>query len=397
MIHRLDRAAALATIVCPAVALCHGGALAHDSGLENGVFRSRDGGATWLHVTVESFARGALGLAVHPADEHRLLLATDSGLLGSRNGGRDWQAEAPELLSGATFAVAFDVDGQQALASGAQALYRFDGRRWRAARTPSGAAPARALVSGGVAGRVYLAGWTGLHRSDDWGRNWTRVGREIGADPVSALAVSPQHADVMHAVAAGRLWSSSDGARSWQVAAGAPPQVHAVTFDRTRPGRRWLVAAGHVHRSDDGGAHWTSIGTPLPDTQALARAIDATAGALLIATDRGVYRSADGGAAWPLLGSELPTHADAALLVRDPRAPATVYAGFSRIGPERLSGLPAAAEAPLASSRDGALLVGAYAGFAALLLAIGVIVRRATRRPPIAAADRASMRAESSS
>src|SRR5262249_54325177 len=117
---RLVRLAAIAVV--GAAALLHGGALAHDSGLSNGVFRSRDGGATWLQLTPESFARGALALAVHPTDPHHLLLATDSGLLVSHNGGRDWTAEAVNVLNGPVFAVAFDLDGAQALAAGANAL-----------------------------------------------------------------------------------------------------------------------------------------------------------------------------------------------------------------------------------------------------------------------------------
>src|SRR4029079_6753494 len=75
--------------------LLHVGALAHDSGISNGVFRSRDGGATWLQVDAESFAPGALALAVHPGDPHHLLLATDSGLLRARNGRRAVEPHPP--------------------------------------------------------------------------------------------------------------------------------------------------------------------------------------------------------------------------------------------------------------------------------------------------------------
>ena len=82
----------------------------------------------WLQVNPESFARGALALAVHPSDPHQLLLATDSGLLRSRNGGRDWVPEAPDLLAGPAFAVAFSIDGQEALASGAHALVSLGGQ-----------------------------------------------------------------------------------------------------------------------------------------------------------------------------------------------------------------------------------------------------------------------------
>jgi photosystem II stability/assembly factor-like uncharacterized protein len=394
MANRLARAA----VLCLTGVLLHAGALAHDSGLSNGVFRSRDGGATWLQANPESFARGALALAVHPSDPHHLLLATDSGLLRSRNGGRDWEIEASNVLSGAAFAVAFDVDGEQALASGANALYRSEGNRWRETRTPTGAAPARALVSGGVAGRAYLAGWTGLYRSDNWGRGWTRVGKEIGAEPVSALAVSAHRADALHALAAGRVWTSTDGARSWRVDDQAPQKVDALAIDRALPSRLWIVAAGRSYRKDDRNARWEPVGAPLPDAQAAARGIHVMNDAMLIVTDRGAFRSADAGATWALVGADLPSHSEATLLVSDPHAAATLYAGFSRIGPEQLRGVSTATDAPYAQG-DIALFVGAYAALALLLLSVGLIARRMIARAGTAEsnAERSiQMRTESS-
>lgn len=372
MANRHARAAALLL----SGALLHAGAWAHDAGVQNGVFRSRDGGATWLQVNPESFARGALALAVHPSDPHHLLLATDSGLLRSRNGGRDWEPEASNLLPGPAFAVAFSPDGQEALASGAHALYRLEDKRWREARTPTGAAPARALVPGGVAGRAYLAGWAGLHRTDNWGRSWTRVGQELGADPVSALAVSPTRPDELHALAAGHVWHSTDGARRWRVDESAPQRVDALAFDRTVPTRLWLVAAGRAHRKDAGAARWEPLGAPLPDPQAKPRAIHAMNDALLVATDRGVFRSADAGASWALLSAELPDHSETTL-VRDPHDAATIYAGFTRMGAEQLRGASNPQHTAVARSDIG-WLVGAYGGFALLLLGVGVVVRRFT-------------------
>src|SRR5438132_555725 len=82
---------------------------------------------------------------------------------------------------------AVDVGGERALVSGASALFRNDGDRWRPIQTPTRAAPARALVSGFVRGRVYLVGRTGLFRSDDWGRSWLGVGDELQAEHVSML------------------------------------------------------------------------------------------------------------------------------------------------------------------------------------------------------------------
>jgi nitrate reductase gamma subunit len=65
-------------------------------------------------------------------------------------------------------------------------------------------------------------------------------------------------------------------------------------------------------------------------------------------------------------------------LLHDPQADATLYAGFSRTGIEALKAVSPASE-PSYAGDDVALAVGAYAGFALLLLGTGLAVRRLTR------------------
>jgi len=110
--------------------------------------------------------------------------------------------------------------------------------------------------------------------------------------------------------------------------------------------------------------------------------------AMIMATDRGVFRSLNAGVSWALLSAELPNHGEATLLVRDPHNPATIYAGFSRIGPEQLKSVLLPPDQSLARG-DVALLVGMYAGFAFFLIGVNVIVRRMARDGTATQADRA--------
>src|SRR2546429_3746821 len=73
---------------------------AHDPDTLGGVFRTHDVGATWTSINPGIFVSGALALAVSPRDPNHLLLATDSGLWRSRNGGGAWGAFAPGALCG---------------------------------------------------------------------------------------------------------------------------------------------------------------------------------------------------------------------------------------------------------------------------------------------------------
>jgi photosystem II stability/assembly factor-like uncharacterized protein len=169
------------------------------------------------HLASSQLGERAIALAVSPTDPNLQLLATDSGLLQSTNAGRDWTVEARDVLVGAAFAVAYDADGKRALASGRSALFRSDGVGWRAVRAPAGAAPARALVRGAAPGHVYLAGWTGLYRSDDWGASWIDAMGGLPKEPIEALLVVPVAAsEVVYAIAGGRLWTSADGGRQWE-------------------------------------------------------------------------------------------------------------------------------------------------------------------------------------
>src|SRR5262249_8109855 len=136
------------------ILLCPTPVRAHDPSAFGGLFRSRDGGVTWFPANAGRIISGAIALAVNPVDSNHLLLATDSGLLRSRNAGLDWSSEAPSVLVGAVFAVAFDRDGRRALASTDTALLRNDsGETWHAGTAPacsSPTAPAVCILSAGT-------------------------------------------------------------------------------------------------------------------------------------------------------------------------------------------------------------------------------------------------------
>src|SRR5436190_23912248 len=89
--------AALAQVVL----LWSSAAFAHDASAWGGLFVSRDHGTTWFLASPGTYPTAAMALAVSPTDGHHLLLATDTGLLRSRNGGRDWTREASSVVNGA--------------------------------------------------------------------------------------------------------------------------------------------------------------------------------------------------------------------------------------------------------------------------------------------------------
>ena len=191
-------------------------ARSHDPSAWGGLFRSRDHGATWVSANRGQFVSGAIALAISPTDANHLLLGAEGGLLRSRNGGRDWIIEPPTVVVGPVFSLAFSADGQQTLVSTGLEIFRGEAENsWRATSTPEGSTPARAIVRSGAAGRVYLAGWTGLYRSDDWGASWSNAADGLPPEPATALLAVPDTPETLYAVVQGRIWASIDGGRKW--------------------------------------------------------------------------------------------------------------------------------------------------------------------------------------
>ena len=237
---------------------------------------------------------------------------------------------------------------------------------------------------------MYLAGTTGLYRSDDWGGSWSGVGAQLRAERVDAVAARPGFVDEVYAVAGGSLWASSDGARSWQPRGGgsAGSGFEVVSLDPSNAAHLWGVAAGQVFRTYDLGQSWHPIGKPLTDGPPIARGVAVWGDVIVIATDRGLFRSADAGERWALASEGLPAHLSARVLVRDPRSPATLYAGFALMVYEDLRPpAPPVAEAALTRIGVGGL-AGGFAVLALFVLCGGTLARHLTRRHHRTALDR---------
>jgi photosystem II stability/assembly factor-like uncharacterized protein len=319
---------ALVGALCVTLAVCPNTAAAHDASSWGGLFRSRDGGATWFQANQGRLVAGALAIAVDPSDANHLLLGTDAGLLTSRNGGLDWQA-ALGLPGTAVLAVAFDRDGRRQLASSDVGVFTSDdGAAWRAAAVPAGGVPARALVVGRRVGEVYLLGPRGMFHSDDWSATWTTLATGLPREPVLGLAVVDERSLVC--LASGQPWLSDDAGQSWRAGPGVLPagQLQMLSADQTGV---WTAGADRLFHSDDGGRTWRNVGQPLPDAHTDIRGVVASADAarILVSTHRGAYTTTDGGATWSAVTDNLPGHIEAGPLVRDPVDARTVYIGFA--------------------------------------------------------------------
>jgi photosystem II stability/assembly factor-like uncharacterized protein len=333
---RVGRIASLLRLLVLAALLAPVSAVAHDASAYGGIFRSRSMGGAWLNADVGLFLSAALTVAVDPHNPNHLLMGTDAGLFGSVNGGRSWMQEAPALISGAVFAVAFSADGAVQVCAAPGGVYRNIGGSWLRSDAPAGATPSRGIVFGDSPGRVYLLGRDRLFSSSDGGAHFARLPSDAdAAESLETLAIVYLPSETLFAIAQGQLMVSTDGGQHWrqrQITGTADP-VEAVIPDPAVAGRVWAAVANRLQVSNDGGVNWQPTGSLLPEAHTVVRGIaaDPTATTLVVSTHRGTYRSIDTGAHWMLEAGNLPLHLEAGPLARDPADPSILYVVYSLV------------------------------------------------------------------
>lgn len=232
----------------------------------DGLFRSRDGGASWQRTgeNLEHFR--VLAVAVDPVRPEIVYAGTAfGGIFRSTDGGSTWAPSNQGLASYSETRVK---------------LLQVD------SRTPR---------------RVFAATDTGLYLSRDRGASWKRLLPYY----VNTFAISPSDPRFVYVVASGRGFRSTDGGFTWTpipMELGDSFFVSALVVHPTSPEIVW---AGTIPRhgsrlglfhSRDGGATWSPIWVRrkirsllvdpgMPDT-------------LWAGTDGGVVRVFDQGARW---------------------------------------------------------------------------------------------------
>lgn len=159
-----------------------------------------DGGRTWRD-RVPGGPWDTHELAIHRNASETLRVSAGDGYFESDDAGATWRSPSSGLEVGYLRSVAIDPEHPDVVvvsaSSGPHSAYvagRSDGRlyrrlgreRWERVRDgwPEPATTIAPLLCAGAAGELWAADERGVHRSDDGGKSWRRVGR---------YATSPQH------------------------------------------------------------------------------------------------------------------------------------------------------------------------------------------------------------
>lgn len=305
----------------------------NSAGFGGGVFRSTDGGATWVRAGLAS-SRTIGQIRVHPKDPKVAFVAAagdlwtaggERGLFRTTDGGKSWtkvlSAPAPDDADTGCIDVVLSPADPNVVTA---ALYA---RR----RTPWSFTYGPALTGGRDTG--------GIFRSTDGGATWKKLtnGLPAGTGRIG-LAVSASNPKVVMAVVqsdaggtsgineiesrAGGIFRSEDGGDTWVRTSRLNPRPFYFSQIRIDPVNDWRVyVLGYsLAVSEDGGKSWREdlfekvhsdghelvvAGTPAPRHPAPPKEGEPpeperkpVSPRLLLGTDGGAYLSADAGGAW---------------------------------------------------------------------------------------------------
>ncbi len=259
----------------------------------DGLYKSTDAGKTWRHVGLRDAGQIA-DIEVHPKDENVVYAAVlghafgpnaTRGVFRSRDGGRTWDKILFRSDSAGAIDLAMDPVNPRVL----YAAF------WQVRRGPS-------FMSSGGAG-------SGLFKTTDGGETWTELthneglpGGVIGKIGVTVSPVNHERVWAIVEAEAGGVFRSEDGGATWR----------RTNEERNLRQRAWYYT--HIHadpqnadqvyvmntgfyRSVDGGKTFTAIRTPHGDNHALWIAPN-DAQRMINGNDGGANVSFNGGTTW---------------------------------------------------------------------------------------------------
>ena len=337
-----------------------------DPAAGGGVFRSGDGGRTWLAAGLEGQAVRALAMAA--SDPDILIAGTLDGVYRTRDASKSWERISPEhheeLRNFDSLAV--DPRDPQTIYAGTFHLpwkTSDGGRTWRPIHEGmiDDSDVMSLLVDRANPGRVYASACSGIYRSDDSAAQWKKIqGIPYTARRTYVITQDAKHPASVYAATSEGLWKTSDGGTTWRRTTPQNWVVNTVAVPEGRPGR---VVIGTeqlgVLSSDDDGEHFQDANAGFSHRQILALALDpARSGrilAVLAHAPEPVLATDDGGKSWAPLGPGLR----AEQMLRVYAAPSGWWASLARGGlmhydaQKKLwqrAGLPAVGEAEGAAS-----------------------------------------------
>src|SRR5215472_7024369 len=241
-----------------------GWGLYHDD--EGDVFRSDDGGVTWTELP-GAHGKSIRALAMAPSDHNILVIGALDGVFWSRDAGATWQRmtpENPEVLENHAsmknfVSVAADPLNPDIVYAGTRHLAwktSDGGKNWKNIKDGmlDDSDVFSIIVDPKTPSRVYASACSGIYKSDNGAELFHRVqGMPHSAIRTRKLKQDPVRPSIVYAGTTGGLWKTLDGGAKWLLVTSADVIVNDILIDPRNPDRVLLATdRGGVLASNDG-------------------------------------------------------------------------------------------------------------------------------------------------
>ncbi len=257
------------------------------SGTPRGVFKSTDSGATWVNLSTGLVNRTVNTIAFEPLTGSPVYAGTLAGLFESTDGGLTWTNAEPELGTRDVRTILFDAaTGTNLFVGTSSGVYaRTNDTNW-SGRTKGLRSRSVRVLREDDSEILYAGTDSGVHKSTNWGVNWTAMNKGLKTTKVRSLVIDPANS--------------------------------ATLYAGTTKG---------IFKTLDAGTNWTELTNGIGKRTINALLIDPAASLVLYAgTTNGLFRSTDAGSSWSLSNSNL-TARDVSTLIFAPGSSDTIYAG----------------------------------------------------------------------
>lgn len=301
----------------------------------SGVFRSTDGGMTWMGLANPGpeFPKVSLNeigaLALHPQDPLSLLTSPGdlSNPIYSLDGGNSWSLASG--YRGAPVSIVYAPSNLSIVYAATTQMACVDD------------------VPGTVIEEMCANAESFFFASSDGGQTWEMPSEaEPPGQGITTMVVHPEQSTTIIAAAVGQsVVKTEDGGQTWQTISAGLPLTEIVSALALDPQMPQTLFAGYrelgLYKSEDGGESWRQISAGLiPEAFIKSVVVDPTNINIVYLADHfsGVYVSVNGGETWKALNEGLTHRTTNVLALSDDGT--VLYVGIEGAGVYRLGDPP---------------------------------------------------------
>ena len=291
-----------------------------------GVYKSADAAGTWMPMNGDAgtmLGQYVTALTIDPGDENHVFVSTESGIFRTMDGGRTWIEANSGIPTSDVRTIGFTLAGELYAGTRGYGLYRWQG-------------------TGSSSGSLGAGGWQAQNPVGQWGVIWPLWDDRPRYQYSDMLIHAEDSQRMMFGCFPAGIYTSSDGALSW-IESNVGWTLDGVFSLVAHPLNPDIVYAGTyngVNRSLDFGEHWEMWNTGWPAEQWVFRIVfDPRDSDVMYACSKNgenegtgrpdfrgtVMKSENGGASWFPIISGLSLDQEFYDIVIDPMSPDVLY------------------------------------------------------------------------